>query len=238
MSQRFYAPDLMVDQSLYILDPFESKHLVRVLRKKEGDRIELGNGSGDLFEAVIIDANSKRCALAIQGHSKEPQPAFRIHLALALLKSNDRFEWCLEKATELGVASITPLLGDHCEKNKFNQERAERTLQSAFKQSLNAFIPELHPVLSVSDYLDAHHEDTVFMGHCYDDTHKEDLFFAAAKHKEYHIMIGPEGDFSATEVSLAAHQKVTFFSLGEQRLRTETAAIVAINRILCAQLSQ
>src|SRR6056300_515716 len=122
MSQRFYAPDLMVDQSSYILDPFESKHLIRVLRKKEGDHIELGNGSGDLFEAVIIDANSKRCGLAIQGHSKESQPTFSIHLALALLKSNVRFEWCLEKATELGVASITPLLSDHCEKYKFNQE--------------------------------------------------------------------------------------------------------------------
>ncbi|MEK9751341.1 MAG: RsmE family RNA methyltransferase [Flavobacteriaceae bacterium] len=238
MSQRFYAPDLKVDQFSYILDPFESKHLVRVLRKKEGDRIELGNGLGDLFEAIIIDANSKRCELAVQGHSRESLPPFRLHLALALLKSNDRFEWCLEKATELGVASITPLLSDHCEKNKFNQERAERTLQSAFKQSLNAFIPELHPLQSVSDYLMAHDEETVLMGHCYEEPQKKDLFFTARNYNDYHIMIGPEGDFSRNEVLLAKQQKVEFFSLGEQRLRTETAAIVAINRILCAQLSE
>ena len=238
MSQRFYAPDLKVDQFSYILDPFESKHLVRVLRKKEGDRIELGNGLGDLFEAIIIDANSKRCELAVQVHSRESLPPFRIHLALALLKSNDRFEWCLEKATELGVASITPLLSDHCEKNKFNQERAERTLQSAFKQSLNAFIPELHPLQSVSDYLMAHDEETVLMGHCYEEPQKKDLFFTARNYNDYHIMIGPEGDFSRNEVLLAKQQKAEFFSLGEQRLRTETAAIVAINRILCAQLSE
>ncbi len=238
MSQRFYAPDLKVDQSSYVLDPFESKHLVRVLRKKEGDRIELGNGLGDLFEAVIVNTNSKRCGLAIQGHSKESQLPFRIHLAFALLKSNDRFEWCLEKATELGVASITPLLSHHCEKNKFNKERAERTLQSAFKQSLNAFIPELHPLQSVSDYLRVHHEKTILMGHCYEDPQKKDLFFTASNYNDYHIMIGPEGDFSRIEISLAKQQKVEFFSLGEQRLRAETAAIVAINRILCAQLSQ
>jgi 16S rRNA (uracil1498-N3)-methyltransferase len=238
MSQRFYAPDLKVDQFSYILDPFESKHLVRVLRKKEGDRIELGNGLGDLFEAIIIDANSKRCELAVQVHSRESLPPFRLHLALALLKSNDRFAWCLEKATELGVASITPLLSDHCEKNKFNQERAERTLQSAFKQSLNAFIPELHPLQSVSDYLMAHDEETVLMGHCYEEHQKKDLFFTARNYNDYHIMIGPEGDFSRNEVLLAKQQKAEFFSLGEQRLRTETAAIVAINRILCAQLSE
>lgn len=236
MSQRFYAPQLSKNQNKYQLDAFESKHLVRVLRKKEGDAIELGNGLGDLFSGKILQANPKACMIEIESFTFEPKPSGSIHLALALLKNNERFEWCLEKATELGVSSITPLIGEHCEKSKFNKERALRTLQSAFKQSLNAYIPILQPELSVLDYAALKRSGKTLMGHCYTEEAKTELFFLAKSSSEYHLMIGPEGDFSLAEVKRAQEAGIYSFSIGNQRFRAETAAVVAINRILCAQL--
>ncbi|MGA0012282.1 MAG: RsmE family RNA methyltransferase [Flavobacteriaceae bacterium] len=236
MSQRFYAPQLVKGQKEYTLDAFESKHLTRVLRKKEGDSIELGNGRGDLFFGKIFKSDAKACVVHIEKAQSEPETTYTVHLALALLKSNDRFEWCLEKATELGVRSITPLIGAHCEKVKFNKERALRTLQSAFKQSLNAYIPELKPEQSVIDYVGLKRNGVTLIGHCYPESDKIDLFHLGTSSSEYHLMIGPEGDFSQSEVARAQENSIKAFSLGNQRLRTETAAIVAINRILCAQL--
>lgn len=236
MSQRFYAPELTSGHKAYTLDAFESKHVIRVLRKKNGDPVTLGNGRGDLFHGTIINDDPKACRIEIHTLESEQPPQQTIHLALSLLKNNDRFEWCLEKATELGVHSITPLIGEHCEKTKFNKERALRTLQSAFKQSLNAYIPELMPEQTVIEYISLSRPGRTFMGHCYAEKEKSDLFYLAEQQGPYHIMIGPEGDFSVNEVTKAQAHHISAFSLGSQRLRTETAAIVAINRILCAQL--
>lgn len=227
--QLFYSKSLDKESTSYTLPKDESKHVIRVLRKQPGDSIYLTNGNGYLFTAQIYDANPNKCKLSITSYTYQNPRDYNLHLAVAPTKLNDRFEWFLEKATEIGVTEITPLLCDHSERKVIKEERFLKILQSAMKQSLHYHLPILHPLTSFKDFV-ASTQSNTFIAHCEDDK-KSLLKNELSPATDYTILIGPEGDFSITEIQLALEKGITPVSLGNSRLRTETAAIVASHSV-------
>lgn len=227
--QLFYSKSLDIESTSYTLPKDESKHVIRVLRKQPGDSIYLTNGKGYLFTAQIYDANPNKCKLSITSNTYQEPRDYKLHLAVAPTKLNDRFEWFLEKATEIGVTEITPLLCDHSERKVIKEERFLKILQSAMKQSLHYHLPILHPLTSFKDFVESTQSNT-FIAHCEDDK-KSLLKNELSPATDYTILIGPEGDFSITEIQLALEKGITPVSLGNSRLRTETAAIVAAHSV-------
>lgn len=204
----------------------ESRHIVKVLRKKEGDLLQITNGNGSIFTAEILVADTKKCKAQIVKENKEIPKRYSLHLAVAPTKMNDRFEWFLEKATEIGVDQITPIICDHSERKTIKPERFNRILQSATKQSLQAFLPKLNPLTTYDDFINNKLSGLQFIAHC-DDGEKLELKRCIAADKDVVILIGPEGDFSPSEIKKAIEKRYRPISLGRNRLRTETAAIVA-----------
>jgi 16S rRNA (uracil1498-N3)-methyltransferase len=227
--QLFYTPGI-TDSNFY-LDETESKHAVRVLRLTNGDKIQLVDGNGNFFEAQIVNAHPKRCEVEITekigGFGKRNH---YLHLAVAPTKNIDRFEWFLEKATEIGVDEITPVLCDHSERKVIKNERLEKVIISAMKQSLKAYLPKLNGLTPLKNILDSNFEGKRFIAHCYEQD-KRELKNELASSQSNLILIGPEGDFSEEEVKLAVEKRFIPVSLGESRLRTETAAVVACHTV-------
>ncbi len=214
--------------SQMILQGDEARHCTKVLRKQIGDTIEVINGSGNLFKCAIVGI-TKREVLA-QVTAQVPhfgQLPYTLHLAVAPTKNTDRFEWLLEKATEMGITSITPLLTAHVERTRLREERLQRILIAAAKQSYKGTIPELRPATTFKSFVEAANSDQKFIAHCYDLPRKA-LSTALIQHKSLTICIGPEGDFSPDEVDLATAKGFAPVHLGDSRLRTETAGIVAV----------
>jgi len=147
-------------------------------------------------------------------------------LAVAPTKMNDRYEWFLEKATEIGIDSITPIICDHSERKVIKTERFDKILQSAMKQSLSYYLPTLHPLISFKEFIKQDFSDQLFIAHC-EDTERKSLKQALQPKQDVIILIGPEGDFSTKEIELAIAKSFSPVTLGNTRLRTETAAIVA-----------
>ncbi len=228
--QLFYNPRLDQSASQFTFNEEESKHIVKVLRKKEGDLLHITNGKGYLFEARIISANPKKCSAQIEDTDKRHQKMHWFHLVVAPTKMNDRFEWFLEKATEIGVNEITPIICDNSERKIIKKERMEKVIQSAMKQSLQTFLPKLNDAVSFKDFIANEHKGLLFIAHCEDDE-KLDLKRRVAADKDVTIMIGPEGDFSSSEIKSSYEKGFLPVSLGENRLRTETAAIVACTTV-------
>ncbi|WP_405252630.1 16S rRNA (uracil(1498)-N(3))-methyltransferase [Dokdonia sp. Asnod3-C12] len=228
--QLFYSETLTIDSDTYTLPKEESKHVIRVLRKKTGDAIHLTNGKGYLFTAIVAEENPNKCRLQIQSYSYQEPRDYKLHLAVAPTKLNDRFEWFLEKATEIGITEITPLLCDHSERKVIKEERFMKIIQSAMKQSLHYHLPILHPLTSFSEFVEHRSIENTFIAHC-EDLKKESLKDYLKPHNSYTILIGPEGDFSTAEIKLALKQGITPVSLGNSRLRTETAAVVACHSV-------
>ena len=233
----FYTPEVTPEQLSYQLSEEESKHAVRVLRLNLGDVVFLIDGKGGLFEAEIAEAHPKRTKLQIVSYTQEyGRSSYRLHLAVAPTKSMDRFEWFLEKGTEIGVHEITPLLGDHSERKEIKTDRLNKIVVAAAKQSLKAYVPRINPMVSIDSFLDnlENNQQVVEKGiaHCEKDTNKEFVMQAFKPHGDYLLMIGPEGDFSPREVRLCLSRGFTPISLGESRLRTETAAVLA-----CAEVA-
>ena len=228
--QLFYNPRLDQSVSQFTFDEEESKHIVKVLRKKEGDLLHITNGKGFLFKAKILFAATKKCTVQIEETNKKHQKRYWFHLVVAPTKMNDRFEWFLEKATEIGVHEITPIICDNSERKIIKHERMQKVIQSAMKQSLQTYLPKLNEAISYSDFISKNHKGLLFIAHC-EDEEKSDLKRRVAPDKDITILIGPEGDFSKTEISTAYEQGFLPISLGENRLRTETAAIVACTTI-------
>lgn len=227
--QLFYTPD--INESTYCLDETESKHAVRVLRLTAGDVIQLIDGKGNFFEAQISDAHPKRCQVEIiKKISEYNKRTHYLHLAVAPTKNIDRFEWFLEKATEIGIDEITPVLCDHSERKVIKDERLQKVIISAMKQSLKAYLPKLNPLTPLKTLLDTDFEGKKFIAHCYEQNKKE-LKNELSESASNLILIGPEGDFSEDEVSEAIHKQFIPVSLGESRLRTETAAVVACHTV-------
>ncbi len=232
------------------LDSEESNHCIRVLRHKEGDIIHIVDGCGTLYKCVITDASPKELSFRIEekqeGYGSHP---YRLHAAVAPPKNIDRFEWFAEKATEIGVNEITPLFGEYSERKVFKPERIERILISAAKQSHKAAVPVLHAPSKVSDFLVNISKETaasdggkkgLFICYCDDvsmyGVKKIPLTEAIKGYHDIIVMIGPEGDFSRDEIQLAIHHGWQPVSLGDSRLRIETAAITAVAAVYLSLL--
>ena len=224
--QLFYYPQLDSSVSQFTFPEEESKHITKVLRKKEGDVLNITNGKGYLFEAKIISADLKNCRAEIFDTTKRHPTKHWLHMAVAPTKLNDRFEWFLEKATEIGVNEITPIICERSERKTVKIERLRKVVLSGMKQSLQTYLPKLNDPVPFKDFIKQTHEGLLFIAHC-EDEEKLDLKRRVAPDKNITILIGPEGDFSNAEIKDAYEKFFLPVSLGRNRLRTETAAVVA-----------
>jgi 16S rRNA (uracil1498-N3)-methyltransferase len=223
--QLFYVPN--VAENEIVLDETESKHAIRVLRLNVGDKIQVVNGKGGFFLAEITQPHPKKCKLSIlESHTEFGKRRFNLHMAIAPTKNIDRFEWFLEKGTEIGIDEITPVLCEHSERKTIKPDRLEKILVSAMKQSVKAYLPKLNPMVSFNEFLIKNEGEQKYIAHC-NEGEKEHLQNEVEKEKSVTILIGPEGDFSPEEVEQAKKNGFCEISLGSSRLRTETAAIVA-----------
>ena len=224
--QLFYNPAISSEDKEVIFPKDESKHIVKVLRKQEGDNLNITNGKGFLFSAEIIEANHNKCKAKITAVEQERDKKYHIHLAVAPTKMNDRFETFLEKATEIGLDKITPIICDHSERKVVKINRFERVLQSAMKQSLHYSMPAISEAISFQEFIQQEQNEQKFIAHC-EEKDKKSLQKELEPGKSYTILIGPEGDFSSEEIESAIKAGFIPVTLGNTRLRTETAAIVA-----------
>ena len=221
----FYTPEL--SGNTYTLDETESKHCVRVLRLEKGDEITLVDGRGGWFTAEIADPNPKRCAVnVIKSELNFGQRNFQVQVAIAPTKNIERIEWFLEKATEIGIDRVTPLLCRYSERKEIKSERLEKVMVSAMKQSLKAYLPQLDELTKFNDFISQPFTGQKFIAHC-EEQHRELLKNAIKLDGNYLILIGPEGDFSSEEIRMAIDAGFIPVRLGDSRLRTETAGVVA-----------
>jgi 16S rRNA (uracil1498-N3)-methyltransferase len=228
--QLFYNPHISENDRSFRFDKDESRHIVKVLRKNSGDQLQITNGKGWLFNAELTLAGLKNCTAIITSTTLQPKPNYKVHLAVSPTKLNDRYEWFLEKATEIGVTSITPIICDHSERKVVKIERFEKIIQSAMKQALHCYLPELKAPITFNDYIAEDFTNQTFIAHC-EDTDKKSLKSLLKPLTDYTILIGPEGDFSVKEIEMALQRNFIPVTLGRTRLRTETAAIVACHSV-------
>ncbi len=228
----FYKEDLVASSTDVVLDEATSKHMVQVLRMQNGEQLQLTNGKGILFTAEITDNNRKRCAVKILTTDHRPPTTNNVTIAISPVKNNTRFEWFLEKATEIGVTEIIPLVCTRTEKTAFKFDRMKSILVSAMLQSQQCWLPVLHEPTKFNELVKSSAQQQKFIAHCIDgakrnlvDLNNESLFSKI-------ILIGPEGDFTEDEIELALQNHYSAVSLGDTRLRTETAGIVAAT-LLC-----
>jgi 16S rRNA (uracil1498-N3)-methyltransferase len=217
---------------LITLDPDESKHLCRVLRKKQGDQVYVTNGEGKLFECVILEANPKKTNLKVLHATEVEKESFHIHLAIAPTKSPDRMEWMVEKITEIGFHELTLLETINSERSYLKTDRLEKKIISACKQSLKYRIPTLHSISKLDEILnsDEFQDYQKFIAYV-DENHDHHLFDSAKPNRKYLVLIGPEGDFDPIEIRKAFDAGFKPVSLGKARLRTETAGLAAVQML-------
>lgn len=224
----FYAPDILKTP---FLPEEESLHCVKVLRHKTADHIHIIDGCGGLYEAEIVAPHPKHTEIRLlSAHQEFGKRGFRLHMAVAPTKNIDRFEWFVEKATEIGVDEITPLSCRFSERKIIKPERIEKILVSAAKQSLKAYIPKLNPMVDFTAFVNNVSEKNRYIAHCYN-TPKSSLLKICEPNSDVVVLIGPEGDFSSDEVDAAVNCGFKSVSLGDARLRTETAALVACHTV-------
>lgn len=228
----FYKEDLVASSTDVVMDEATSKHIVQVLRMQNGEQLQLTNGKGILFTAEITDNNRKKCAVKILQTTNHKQQTTNITIAISLIKNSTRFEWFLEKATEIGVTEIIPLVCSRTEKIAFKFERMKNILVSAMLQSQQCWLPVLHEPVKFNQLIQSSAQQQKFIAHCIDDAKRNltDLNNESLNSKI--ILIGPEGDFTPNEISLAVQNHFNAVSLGNTRLRTETAGIVAATLLL------
>lgn len=208
------------------LDETTSKHIISVLRMKTSDSIWITDGIGNRYTAIIISESRKVCTVQIQSKDVFNEPRPQTIIAISLLRNANRFEWFLEKATEIGVKEIIPLLCERTEKQSFRYERMKQIVISAMLQSQQLYMPLLHQPQTLAKFLTGNHYGLKFIAHCSTDIEKRDLRAQSAGPAV--ILIGPEGDFTLKEVQFANDNGFKPVSLGNNRLRTETAGIVAV----------
>lgn len=225
--QLFYAPEISLP--LYTLSEEESKHCIRVLRMEVGDELHLTDGRGNLHRCKVVDANAKRCTVEVVETTPEyERMPYSLVMAVAPTKNIDRFEWFLEKATEVGISEVYPIECDHSERRQIKLEREQKVITAAVKQSLKAYHPRLHPLTDVRKVIASDFDGEKYIAHCNSAFgEREYLGSLIKKGGNSLILIGPEGDFSEEEITFAAQNGFKAISLGKERLRTETAAVVA-----------
>ena len=229
--QLFYNPNLNETATSFVFDKEESKHIIKVLRKKEGDILHVTNGLGYMFTVEITIASDTKCTVKIKETEKQEVPKFNLHLAVAPTKMNERYEWFLEKATEIGVQEITPIICEHSERKIIKTDRFQKIIESAMKQSLHYYLPKLNKPIRFKDFIKTKKSGQLFIAHC-EETSKKLLKNELKTSQDTTILIGPEGDFSVKEIQLAVENNFIPVSLGSTRLRTETAAIVACHSVV------
>lgn len=230
--QLFFNPNITSETKQITFEKEESRHIIRVLRKKEGDILHITNGKGFLFYVEIAIASDKKClATVIKKEAKPNNRDYYLHVAIAPTKNNDRLEWFLEKATEIGIDEITPIICDNSERKVVKIERLLKIVQSAMKQSLQFTLPKLNDPVKFSSFIKQGFTGQLFIAHCEDKKDENFLKDTATKNSKYTVLIGPEGDFSAKEIERALNLKFTPISLGENRLRTETAGLNVVQNM-------
>lgn len=225
----FYIPAHHNFQNQFVLDEDTSRHVVQVLRMKKGEQLNLTNGEGHLLLVQITDDHKKHCEVRVIDTNIVPRIKRRISIAISLLKNPSRFEWFLEKAAEIGVNEIVPLLCERTEKEKFRHDRLNGILVSAMLQSQQAWLPVLHEPIAYDLFFKQEEVVNIqqkFIAHC-EEGMKNELTASRPYAGTSLIMIGPEGDFSSREIELAIQNGFIAVSLGNTRLRAETAAVVA-----------
>jgi 16S rRNA (uracil1498-N3)-methyltransferase len=225
--QLFYTNN---SESEFTLPSEESKHITKVLRKKEGDTLHFTDGKGQLLITEITSTDIRKTRVKIiKKIEQEKQHNYYLHVAIAPTKNMDRFEWFLEKACEIGIDEITPIICDHSERKFVKKERGNRILLSAMKQSLKYHLPKLNEAISLNNFMKQDFIGNKYIAHC-ENSEKIEL-----KNKETEkrtlILIGPEGDFSVSEIEKSIEKNFLAISLGNSRLRTETAGLVCVTTI-------
>ena len=213
-----------------VLSTDESKHVSKVLRKKTKDTLHFTDGKGNLFIGEITESKEKKIRIKITNQeAKNKQHNYYLHVAIAPPKNIDRFEWFLEKATEIGIDEITPIICDRSERKVIKKERGDRILISAIKQSLKYHLPKLNEAIKFREFIKQEFIGSKYIAHCHQD--KKIELKKTKKNKKILILIGPEGDFTIAEIKIALENQFNSISLGEGRLRTETAGIIAVHTI-------
>lgn len=215
------------------LDENDSKHAIRVLRLQTGNQIHVVDGKGNLYECEIVDAHPKKCTLNILKTDFQQNPYAQISIAVAPTKNNNRYEWFLEKATEIGIGSIFPIITKNSERKVIKEDRMEKVIIAAMKQSLKSYLPALKATQTLKGLISSikDKEINLLIAHCYSDISKTNLTQVVDTKKSTLLLIGPEGDFSHDEVKYALDNGFQSVTLGNTRLRTETAAIVACTKL-------
>ena len=225
----FYAPNISSEQ---VLPEEESQHAVRVLRLQAGDNIEIVDGVGGFYKAVIINPHPKHCSFeVVEKVENFGKRDYKLHIVIAPTKNIERYEWFIEKCVEIGIDEITPLQCRFSERKIIKPERLEKIIVSAAKQSIKACFPKLNPICSFNDFIKSQHVAQKFIAHCYPGD-KKLLQSVYEKSSDVIILIGPEGDFSSEEVQKALQSNYQPVSLGSSRLRTETAGVVACHTVV------
>ena len=225
MSLPIFFHDQAFTSDYITLGEDTSKHIVQVLRMNIGERLQLSDGKGNLLTTEIADPHKKKCSVRIIEKNFQPQKSKQVSIAISLLKNASRFEWFLEKATEIGVTDIIPILCKRTEKQHFRFERMQQIIVAAMMQSQQVWVPKLHQPTAVKEVI----ENSVFsqklIAHCEDEQKHNIMEFHASISTQ--ILIGPEGDFTIEEIGLAINHNYKPVMLGQTRLRTETAGVVA-----------
>lgn len=224
----FYSPNI---DNISQLPEYESQHCVKVLRMRSGDKLTVTDGKGFFYDCELIDANSKGCTISVLNRYEVPTGRnFKLHIAFSPTKQMDRNEWFIEKATEIGIDKFTPIYSNFSERKDIKTERLKKIAISAIKQSQQASLPEIDIQVSFNDFISMQFNSKKYIAHCYDKP-KTPLTQLYNKGDDALILIGPEGDFSEEEVESAIKNGFEPISLGETRLRTETACLVAMHTI-------
>ncbi|MET3025821.1 16S rRNA (uracil(1498)-N(3))-methyltransferase [Flavobacterium sp. UW10123] len=229
--QLFFNPNIDETTESFSFDKEESRHIIKVLRKKDSDILHVTNGFGLLFETQITLASDNKCTVKVLNITNAEKPKFHLHLAVAPTKMNDRFEWFLEKATEIGIQEITPIFCDRSERKVINRDRFEKIILSAMKQCNETFLPKLNEAISFKEFIKQKQNGLSLIAHC-EETDKKSLKEVLKPNEDVTILIGPEGDFSEKEIALALENNYKPVTLGNTRLRTETAAVVACHSVV------
>jgi 16S rRNA (uracil1498-N3)-methyltransferase len=228
--QIFYAPDIIGNS--YTLDENESKHIIRVLRMRRGTSVRLIDGRGNLYEGVIDIPDQRECTISITGIIKDFEKRnYCLHLAISPLKNPDRFEWFIEKSVEIGIDEITPLICHNSEKQGIKPDRINNIIISAMKQSLKATRTILNPPCKFGDFIKTSFSASAMIAHCNEKFKKSKISDVYSINENAVILIGPEGDFSEDEIKKASENGFAGVSLGNSRLRTETAGVAACHSI-------
>lgn len=230
--QLFYVPEL--GEGLSVLPEEEARHCVRTLRKQVGDEIHVMDGKGHFARARIEEASKRHCSIRLLEKTFTPRRDFYLHIAIAPTKNISRLEWFLEKSTELGIDEISLIACQHSERRRIRLDRLEKVVLAAAKQSLKAYLPQLNDLQDFGSFITTSKADQQLIAHCYDsellDKQPLKTIYTPVQHKVL-LLIGPEGDFSEEEVQKASANGFYGISLGDARLRTETAGLAACHSI-------